>query len=32
MARGFDDDLGLPCVRFFSKAELERSRRDLATV
>ena len=27
-----EDDLGLPCVHFFPKAELERSRRDLATV
>ena len=27
-----EDDLGFPCVRFFSKPELERSRRDLATV
>ena len=30
--REVEDDLGFPCVRFFSKAELERSRRDLATV
>ena len=27
-----EDDLGFPCLRFFPKAELERSRRDLATV
>ena len=32
MARGFDGDLGFPCVRFFPEAALERSRRDLATV
>ena len=30
--REVEDDLGFPCVRFFPKAELERSRRDLATV
>ena len=27
-----EDDLGFPCVHFFSKPELERGRRDLATV
>ena len=27
-----EDTLGLPCLHFFPKAELERSRRDLATV
>jgi len=27
-----EDDLGFPCVHFFSKPELKRGRRDLATV
>ena len=30
--REVEHNLGFPCVHFFPKAELERSRRDLATV
>ena len=30
--RAVEDDLGFPCVHFFSRPELKRGRRDLATV
>ena len=30
--RAVEDDLGFPCVHFYSKPELKRGRRDLATV
>ena len=30
--RAVEDDLGFPCVHFFSKPELKRDRRDLAKV